>query len=59
MRHIQYIAAESRRAENTERETQALARVAFMKMATDCLRDAQPDGTTLEEWKDVDFELRI
>ena len=40
MRHIQYITAESRRADNTERETQALARVAFMKMATDSLRDA-------------------
>ena len=30
-----------------------------MKMATDSLRDARPSGTTLEEWKDIDFELRI
>lgn len=59
MRHIQYVTAESRRADDTERETRALARVAFMKMATDCLRDAQPDVTTHEEWKDIDFELRI
>ena len=59
MRHIQYITAESRRADNIERETQALARVAFMKMATDCLRDAQPNETTIDEWKDIDFELRI
>ena len=58
MRHIQYITAESRRSDNTERETQALARVAFMKMAVDCLRDAQPD-TTIDEWKDIDHELRI
>ena len=58
MRHIQYITAESRRSDSTERGTQALARVAFMKMAVDCLRDAQPD-TTIDEWKDIDHELRI
>ena len=30
-----------------------------MKMATDSLRDAEPSGTTIEEWKDIDFDLRI
>ena len=23
------------------------------------LRDAEPSGTTIEEWKDIDFDLRI